>query len=31
MRIAAFLSIRKLALSSDESIMDIILKVGPFF
>jgi nucleolar complex protein 2 len=27
-RIAAFLSVRKLASSSDESIMDIILKVG---
>ena len=28
-RIAAFLSVRKLASSSDESIMDIILKVRP--
>ena len=28
-RIAAFLSIRKLASSSDESILDSILKVGP--
>ena len=28
-RIAAFLSVRKLALSMDESIMDIVLKVRP--
>lgn len=29
MRIAAFLAIRKLASSTDESIMDIVLKVRP--
>lgn len=30
-RIAAFLSVRKVAMGSDESLLDMVLKVGAWF